>query len=101
MVKQAFRSIFCNWIKGSRVLHSMPHFYFHLQHGKARLQDRLGADLPDAEAAWYHAYRNARDILTVGGRDCPQWGEHSLEGEDERGAPVWTMTLSEIAELVT
>jgi hypothetical protein len=79
----------------------MPHFFFHLQHGEARLHDRLGIDLPDAEAAWYHAYRNARDILTVGGRDRRQWGEHSLEVEDERGIPVWTMPLQEIAELVT
>lgn len=101
MVNQAFRSIFCNWIKGSQVLYGMPHFFFHLQHGKARLHDRLGADLPDAEAAWYHAYRNARDILTVGGRDRRQWGEHSLEVEDERGVHIWTMPLAEIAELVT
>jgi hypothetical protein len=79
----------------------MPHFFFHIQQGKARLLDRTGVDLPDAEAAWYQAYRNARDILTAGGRDRRQWGDHSLQVEDERGAHVWTIPLTEIAELVT
>ena len=79
----------------------MPHFFFHLQQGQARLVDRMGADLPDAEAAWYQAYRNARDILTAGGRDRRQWGDHSLQVEDELGTHVWTMPLTEIAELVS
>ncbi|HYJ30062.1 MAG TPA: hypothetical protein VEW25_06950 [Allosphingosinicella sp.] len=79
----------------------MPHFFFHFQHGQARLQDRLGVDLPDAEAAWYQGYRNARDILTASERDRRQWGEHRLEVEDEFGARVWTLPLMEFAELAT
>ena len=79
----------------------MPHFFFHLQYGKARLEDRRGVCLPDAEAAWYQAYRNARDLLADEGRERRQWGEHCLEVVDERGAQVWTMPLTEIVELAT
>ena len=78
----------------------MPHFYFHLQHGQARVEDARGVVLPDAEAAWYQAYRSARDLLAADGRDRRQWGGHSLEVVDERGARVWTMPLQEIVELV-
>jgi hypothetical protein len=78
----------------------MPHFFFHLQQGKARVEDRRGVSLPDAEAAWYQAYRSARDLLAAGGRDRRQWGAHSLEVVDERGGHVWTVPLTEIAELV-
>jgi hypothetical protein len=77
----------------------MPHFYFHLQNGLARREDRRGVCLPDAEAAWYQAYRNARDVLAAGPRDGRQWCDHSLQVEDERGAAVWTLPLAEIAEL--
>jgi hypothetical protein len=78
----------------------VPHFYFHLQNGKTRLEDQRGVSLPDAEAAWYQAYRNARDLLAAEGRDRRQWGGQSLQVEDERGAPIWTVPLAEIAELV-
>ena len=78
----------------------MPHFYFHLQNGLARQEDRRGVCLPDAEAAWYQAYRNARDFLAARPGDGRHWGDHSMQVEDERGAPVWTVPLAEIAELV-
>lgn len=79
----------------------MPHFYFHLQHGRARVEDQRGVSLPDAEAAWYQAYRSARDLLAVDGRERCQWGGHCFLVEDERGAHIWTLPLSEIAELTT
>ena len=101
LVNQVFTDNFCNSISGWRVEACVPHFFFHLQQGRGRVEDVRGASLPDAEAAWYQAYRNARDILTAGGRDRRQWGDHSLQVEDERGAHVWTMPLAEIAELVT
>ncbi len=78
----------------------MPHFYFHLQHGQSRLEDRSGVSLPDAEAAWYQAYRSARDLLTADGRDRRQWGGHSVQVEDERGSQIWIVPIAEIAELV-
>lgn len=78
----------------------MPHFYFHLHDGRSRLEDRSGACLPDAEAAWFQAYRNARDLLAVGGRERRQWGGHSLVVEDERGAHIWSVPLVEFVELV-
>ncbi|HEX8642681.1 MAG TPA: hypothetical protein VF702_02070 [Allosphingosinicella sp.] len=77
----------------------MPHFFFHLQNGKARLEDRRGVSLPDAEAAWYQAYRSARDLLAADGRDRRQCEEQTLEVEDERGTQIWTMPLVEIVEL--
>ena len=78
----------------------MPHFFFHLHDGKSRREDRRGVCLPDAEAAWYQAYRSARELLSADGRDRRQWGGESVQVEDERGGHVWTMPLSEIAELV-
>ncbi|HZF96438.1 MAG TPA: hypothetical protein VEZ20_16365 [Allosphingosinicella sp.] len=101
MVNEAFRLFFCNCIKGSPVLTAMPHFFFHLHHGKARVEDRSGVALPDAEAAWYHAYRNARDLITDAGRERRHWSQQIVEVVDERGGHVWTMPLSEIAELTT
>ena len=79
----------------------MPHFFFHLHDGKSRLEDRRGASLPDAEAAWYQAYRCARDIVIASDRTgCRHWISHALEVEDDRGGIVCTMPLSEVAELV-
>jgi hypothetical protein len=80
-------------------LDGMPHFFFHIQQGQARVEDRRGLALPDAEAAWYQAYRSARELLAADGRDRRQWGGHSLEVVDERGGHVWTVPLTEIAEL--
>jgi hypothetical protein len=79
----------------------MPHFYFHLQQGPARVEDRSGVSLPDAEAAWYQAYRSARDLLASDTRERCQWGGHFFMVEDEGGAAVWNVPLSEIAELTT
>ena len=101
MVNEAFRLFFCNCIKGSPVQLAMPHFFFHLHHGKARVEDRSGVALPDAEAAWYHAYRNARDLIADAGRERGQWGQQIVEVVDERGGHVWTMPLSEVVELTT
>jgi Domain of unknown function (DUF6894) len=75
----------------------MPHFYFHLQNGKSRLEDRCGVSLPDAEAAWYQAYRSAREMLCAKGCGAGDLVAHALEIEDDRGAHVWTVPLAEIA----
>lgn len=77
----------------------MPHFYFHLQHGPALVEDRAGTSLPDAEAAWYQAYRNVRDFVTgaeCGGADC--CGD-MLQVVDESGGPVWTIPFHELTEI--
>ena len=79
----------------------MPHFYFHLHDGRSRVEDRRGAWLPDEEAAWYQAYRAARELLSAEARERLGWGGHCLEVEDERGARVWTLPLSEVAELAS
>jgi hypothetical protein len=101
LVNKALTLIFCNRFKGPQVLPGMPHFFFHLQNGKARLEDRCGVALPDAEAAWYQAYRSARDLLAADRRERQAWKGHSVEVVDERGGHVWTMPLIEIVELVT
>jgi hypothetical protein len=77
----------------------MPHFYFHLLNGGARREDRRGVSLPDAEAAWYQAYRSAREILTAAKPGGAELTAHVLQIDDERGAPVWTVPLAEIAEI--
>ncbi len=77
----------------------MPQFYFHLHEGERRVEDPSGVCLPDEEAAWYQAYRSARELVAAGGGDRRQWQAHALEVEDERGAQVWTLALAELAEL--
>ena len=88
----------------------MPHFFFHLHDGKSRLEDRSGVSLPDAEAAWYQAYRSARDLLAGDDGPCAgrggsierrRWLGHSLEVEDEKGGHVWTVPIAEVVEIVT
>lgn len=78
----------------------MPHFYFHLQQGETRREDPCGVCLPDAEAAWYQAYRHGRDLLVGDRRDRREWAGHSFEVEEEGGGHVWTLPLVEIAEMV-
>lgn len=85
--------------RGLACLEAMPHFFFHLENGETRLEDRRGVALPDAEAAWYQGYRRARDLVTTHGPDRRQWGDHRLEVMDERGGHVWTMALIEIVEV--
>ena len=76
----------------------VPHFYFHLQGGEGRVPDPNGVSLPDEEAAWYQAYRRAREIAAApGGENRRGW--HSVEVEDERGAAIWTLPLAELVEL--
>jgi hypothetical protein len=77
----------------------MPHFYFHLQHGPAVVEDQAGSSLPDAEAAWYQADRYVRDFVTgeaCAGSNC--CGD-MLQVVDERGGAVWTIPLHELTEI--
>ena len=75
----------------------MPHFYFHLREGPARQDDPEGVILPDAEAAFYQAFRSVRDRFGDGLRDPCIFGQRQVEVEDESGAPVWTIPLFDIA----
>lgn len=77
----------------------MPHFYFHLLNNGARREDRRGVSLPDAEAAWYQAYRSARELLNATMPTSGEFGAHIIQIEDERGAPVWTVPLADVAEI--
>ena len=78
----------------------MPHFFFHLHDGKSRLEDPSGICLPDAEAAWYQAYRSARDLLAAESREPRQWSQHTVEVEESGGLHVWTVPFREIVGLV-
>ena len=75
----------------------MPHFYFHLREGQARQDDSEGVTLPDAEAAFYQAFRSLRDRFGDGPRDPRILGERQVEVEDESGVQVWTIPLFDIA----
>jgi hypothetical protein len=79
----------------------MPHYFFHLHDGDARLEDASGVCLPDAEAAWYQAYRSARDLLARDGQDRGRWASQCLRVEEAGGLPVWTVPLTDIAELTS
>jgi len=78
----------------------MPHFFFHVHEGSQRTADRAGISLPDQEAAWYQAYRTARDILPADPIERRIWAERSLEVEDEAGQAVWTLPFGDVLELV-
>ena len=75
----------------------MPRYYFHLRDRADRLTDEEGIALPDAEAAWYQAVRNARELVKADLHlGCPY--EHKLvEIVDEEGDPVDTLPLQDIA----
>ena len=79
----------------------MPHFYFHVQNGQARLEDRRGVALPDAEAAWYQAVRSARELIVADRRLGSGWTDQAVEIEDETGAPVAQIPLQDIVNYAT
>jgi hypothetical protein len=75
----------------------MPRFYFHLQADGRVVSDPQGAVLPDDEAAWYHAFRSARDLMAEGDGAAP--GEDGfIQVEDEAGQPVLSLPLIEVTE---
>lgn len=74
----------------------MPQFYFHLHDGQALVQDSSGVSLPDAEAAFYQAYRRARELL--GGAAGAERDPRRVEVEDGNGESVWSLPLHEIRE---
>ena len=55
--------------------------------------------LPDAEAAWYHGVRSAREIIELqfaGGALTPGQRFHVV---DEQGEPVWALPFEEVVGL--
>ncbi len=77
----------------------MPRFYFHFDDGSSRTPDPEGMVLPDAEAAWYQAVRNARDLIQAQFGKGTLSPSHRLEIEDEEGQPVWALPIEEVAAL--
>ncbi len=74
----------------------MPRFFFHLDDGSSRTPDPEGMVLPDAEAAWYQAVRNARELIqTQFGSGVVTPGQR-LEIEDEEGQPVWAFPIEDV-----
>ncbi|MFN3945925.1 MAG: DUF6894 family protein [Allosphingosinicella sp.] len=78
----------------------MPRFYFHLQHEQQGCRtDEEGSDLPDEEAAWYHAFRSARDLIVARIDEAFEAADHSIQVEDEVGREVLSLPLIEVVEL--
>ena len=77
----------------------MPRFYFHLKDGAARHEDGEGVTLPDAEAAFYQAFRSARERFADAPPEPCSWFERQLEVEDESGNPVWSIPLHDLVEI--
>jgi hypothetical protein len=69
----------------------MPRFYFNVSDGSTRLDDEEGMVLPDAEAAWYHAFRSARELI---GKCAPAG---FVEIKDEEGYPIRDVRLDALA----
>jgi hypothetical protein len=77
----------------------MPLFYFHLKDGAERHEDSEGVTLPDAEAAFYQAFRSARERLADAPPEPQLWLERHLEVEDESGNAVWSIPLNALVEI--
>ncbi len=75
----------------------MPRFFFHFETHGVRLADEVGLALPDQEAAWYQAVRNARDLIQAEAAIGGGWDEQWVQIEDEAGLPVDRIPLGEIA----
>lgn len=64
----------------------MPTFYFHIRDGDALIQDPVGSDLPDLDAARREAAAAAREMLAdrlkAGGR--PDGRQFEIADEDGR-----------------
>ena len=62
-----------------------------------RLCDRLLVGVPDQEAAWYQAVRNARELICAESAiGCP-WEGQWVQIEDDSGMPIDRIPLDEIA----
>lgn len=77
----------------------MPRFFFHLQDALGRVVDGEGIPLPDEEAAFYHAFRRAADLLAT-----DQAGDYASRNpcyqvEDEEGFPVFAVPLAQVLAL--
>jgi hypothetical protein len=75
----------------------MPRFYFHFESRGVRVRDEVGTALPDAEAAWYQAVRNARDLIRAEASIGCSWEQQAVEIVDDEGARVDRVPLQEIA----
>lgn len=63
----------------------MPRYYFHVREGDERYRDGAGVDLPDDEAAWFHAVRHAREMMFEAQAEPAAAPRRVLEIEDEEG----------------
>jgi hypothetical protein len=68
----------------------MPNFLFELPRTPWREGVRLEAPLPDAEAAWFQAYRLGRDLLEQNLANP----DECIHVANERGEEVLSFTLS-------
>ena len=75
----------------------MPRYFFHLESHGVRVRDEVGLRLPDPEAAWYQAVRNARDLIRAERTIGCTLDDQAVEIEDDRGVPVDRIPLEEIA----
>ena len=75
----------------------MPRFFFHFENQGVRVADETGLALPDQEAAWYHAVRNARDLISAESAIGCAWTNQWVQIDDDQGIPVDRIPLEEIA----
>ena len=74
----------------------MPRYFIHLDRPGTRLTDEVGVTLPDAEAAWYQAVRNARTRMDERHEPAEAWEVGAIEIVDDRGLRVDRIPMLEI-----
>jgi len=73
----------------------MPRFLFRYRDAGVEMRDPEAASLPDAEAAWFHAVRSARDFIDGELKIGPEcW----VEIADDRGRTLDAMSLREVVD---
>lgn len=74
----------------------MPRFFFHLQEAEQRIQDDVGIELPDVQAALDYAEQAARDILSDEVRQGEVVDQESIQVIDESGALVSSLLVKSV-----
>ena len=77
----------------------MPRFFFHYRDGAQWRADPEGSVLPDAEAAWYQAVRNAREIFNQNMRSGFLRPGQCVAVADDKGQPISAISLEDVAGL--
>jgi hypothetical protein len=77
----------------------MPRYFFHLLQVGARLEDREGQVLEDADEAWEAARATARELMAGDQEPASGWLMSRFEVVDQTGEIVFDLAFLDAAEV--